>query len=481
MLADLGRGEKIMVRLVTGIKNLDNILEGGIPAYSINIVSGAPGSGKTIFVQNIIFNCARQGMKSLYLTTISESQFKMVRNLGKFRFFQDELLGNKIVYDDLGMILRTRGASQALQYLGDLVKKHLPNIVVIDSIKVIRDLFPDEKNFRTFLFDLASILSVWEITSFLIGEYEEQELTRLSEFAIADGIFHLYGQEEKRFQKRYMRILKMRGTNYQQGEHLFHISSNGIEVYPRIKPEGEELHYEIKHGRKKFGIPGLDEMLGGGLREGTITLVSGATGSGKTLLALKFLIEGAYRGEQGLFVSFEESPGQLQSVAGQLGWDISKFLHSGQLDIRFISPVELDVDKHAFEIMEMIEMIKEGRVERFVIDSISSFENSVTDLQKYKDYLWAIGQLLRKQHVTAIFTSINENLFSSLIVSKSQISLIADNIIFLRYVEDRAGIRRVLGVLKARGSNHDKDLREYEITSSGINILGKLDKPDMLR
>jgi len=467
-----------MVRLVTGIKNLDHILEGGIPAYSINIVSGAPGSGKTIFVQNIIFNCARQGMKTLYLTTISESQFKMVRNLEKFRFFQDELLGDKIVYDDLGMILRTQGAGQALQYLGDMIKKYLPNIVVIDSIKVIRDLFPDEKNFRLFLFDLAATLSVWEITSFLIGEYEEQELTRLSEFAIADGIFHLYGQEEKRFQKRYMRILKMRGTSYQQGEHLFQISSNGIEVFPRMKPEGEELHYEIKHGRKKFGILQLDEMLGGGLREGTITLVSGATGSGKTLLALKFLIEGAYRGEQGVFVSFEESAGQLQSTASQLGWDISKFLHSGQLDIRFISPVELDVDKHAFEIMEMI---KEKSVERFVIDSISSFENSVSDLKKYKDYLWAIGQLLRKQHVTAIFTSLNEDPFSPLVVSKSQISLIADNIIFLRYVEDRAGLRKVLGVLKARGSNHDKGLREYEITSNGISILGKLDKLEMLR
>lgn len=126
-------------------------------------------------------------------------------------------------------------------------------------------------------------------------------------------------------------------------------------------------------------------------------------------------------------------------------------------------------------------MIKEKSIERFVIDTISSFENSTPDLKKYKDYLWALGQLLRKQNVTSIFTWLNENPFSPLIVSKSQISLIADNIIFLRYAEDRAEIRKVLGVLKARGSNHDRDLREYEITSGGINILGKLDKPDTMR
>lgn len=466
-----------MTRLFTGIKNLDYILGGGVPAYSINIVSGAPGSGKTILVQNIVFNCARQGMKTLYLTTISESQFKMVRNLQQFRFFQDELLGDKIIYDDLGMILRTQGADKALQHLGELIKKHMPNIVVIDSVKVIRDLFPDERSFRLFVFDLAAMLSVWEITSFLVGEYQEQELTRLSEFAIADGIFHLYGQEEKRFQKRFMRILKMRGSGYQHGEHLFQIDSNGIEVYPRMKPAGQELHYKIKHGRKKFGIPELDEMLGGGLREGTLTLVSGPTGSGKTLLALKFLIEGVSQGEQGVFVSFEESAYQLQSAAAELGWDIGTFLRSGRLDIRFISPVELDVDKHASEIMEMI---TQARAERFVIDSISSFERSVAEMSKYKDYLWAIGQLLRRQHVTAILTALNEDPFSPLVVSKSQISLIADNIIFLRYVEDRAGIRKVLGILKTRGSNHDKDLREYEITSNGISILGKPDNLVML-
>lgn len=467
-----------MDKLKTGIKNLDGILAGGIPVYSLNIVSGSPGNGKTIFVQNIIFNSARNGLKSLYLTTISESQFKMVRHLQEFEFFSDDFLGDKFIYGDLGAILCKQGTDKVLGYLTEMIKRHQPNILVIDSFKTIRDIFPDEKTFKAFVFDLAAALSIWEVTVFLVGEYEEKELTLLSEFAIADGIFHLYGQEEKRFQKRYLRILKMRGTNFEQGEHLFQISPAGIEVYPRIKPDGEELQYEVRPGKKGFGITGLDEMLSGGLTEGTITLISGGTGTGKTALALKFLLDGAEKGEKGLFLSFEEPVAQLKDNARHLGWELDRYLADDRLDIKFISPIELDVDKHAFEILDMI---REKKVERFVIDSISSFENSVSDIQKYKDYLWAIGQQLKRRHITTIFTVLNENLFSPVAVTKAQISLMADNIIILRYVEDDSSVKKVLGILKARGTNHNKDLRECEITPNGINILGKLNRADMLR
>ncbi|GEA16188.1 serine/threonine protein kinase [Moorella sp. E308F] len=467
-----------MDKLKTGIKNLDHILDGGIPIYSLNIISGSPGSGKTIFVQNIIFNSARNGLKSLYLTTISESQFKMVRHLQEFEFFSDDLLDDKVIYGDLGAVLRNQGTDKVLGYLTDMIKKHLPNIVVIDSFKAIRDIFPDEKAFKAFVFDLAAALSIWEVTVFLIGEYEEKELTLLSEFAVADGIFHLYGQEEKRFQKRYLRILKMRGTNFEHGEHLFKISHAGIEVYPRMKPEDNELQYEVRLEKKGFGITGLDEMLCGGLTEGTITLISGSTGTGKTAFALKFLLEGAEKGEKGLFLSFEEPVAQLQNTARHLGWEIDRYLADGRLDIKFISPIELDVDKHAFEILDIV---REKKVERFVIDSISSFEKSVYDLQKYRDYLWAMGHQLKGQHITTIFTVLNEELFSPMVVTKAQISLMADNVIILRYVEADSSIRKVVGILKVRGSDHDKALREYEITKNGINILGKLDKADMLR
>ncbi len=467
-----------MERIPTGIKNLDDIIYGGIPAYSLNLISGLPGSGKTILVQNIIFNCARRGLKSIYLTTISESQLKMVRNLGEFRFFDDRFLGEKLIYGDLGTVLRNSGPEHAIGYITDLLKQHRPDIVVIDSIKVIRDLFFDEKGFRTFLFDLAATLSVWEVTAFLVGEYEEREVSLLSEFAIADGIFYLYGQEEKRFQKRFLRVLKLRGSNYQPGEHLFEITENGIVVYPRLRPEEGELDYEVLPRRKGFGIDGLDEMLGGGLMQGTVALLSGPTGSGKTIMALRFLVAGAEQGDRGLFVSFEETPAHLYHAANQLGWDVGRFVDRGLLEIKFISPIELDVDKHAIEILEIL---SSRQVERFVMDSISSFETGLPSPQKYRDHLWALAHRLRKQRVTALFTYLNEDPFSSLVVSRSQLSLIADHIIFLRYVEDRSGLRKVLGVFKSRGTRHTTDIREYEITPTGVRVMGKVDKADMLR
>ena len=468
-----------MNKLRTGIEGLDNITDGGIPMYSLNIISGAPGSGKTIFIQNIIFNSAKRGLKTLYLTTISESQFKMVRHLQEFDFFSDDSFGNNFVYEDLGVTLRKDGAQNVLNYLNNMIRQHKPDLLVIDSFKAIRDIFFGEKTFRAFIFELATALSIWEITVFLVGEYGEKDMTLLSEFAIADGIFHLYGQEERRFQKRFLRILKLRGTDFEQGEHLFQITSEGIKIFPRMKPEGKELAYKVATPNKKeFGIAELDEMLDGGLKEGTVTLISGGTGSGKTLFGLKFLLEGAKKGEKGLFISFEEPVDQLIENADELGWDLNKYITNGLLDIRFYSPIELDIDKHGFDILNVI---KDEKINRLVIDSISSFETSVADLEKYKDYLWALTQNIKRQRTTALFTVLNESLFSPVVITKAQISLISDNIIVLRYVEDTSKVKKVLGVLKTRGANHDKDLREYEITSNGINILEKLDKADILK
>lgn len=467
-----------MDRVKTGIKGLDDlVLNGGVPVYSVNIIAGPPGSGKTIFVQNLVFNGVRQGLRAVYLTTLSEPQFKMVRNLQDFAFFDGALLGERLIYQDFGSVFRREGPAGGLRFVDKVLKEYSPDLLVIDSLKTIRDLFESEKDFRIFIFDLAALLSVWEVTSFLVGEYEEDDLTKLSEFAVVDGIIYLYGQEEKRFQRRFLRILKMRGADFQRGEHLFRITTRGIEVYPRTKPQGKELVYRLATGKRAFGIAGLDEMLRGGLPEGTVAIISGSTGTGKTLFALRFLLEGAFCGERGMLISFEEPEDQIVGSAHGVGWDVAGVIKRNLLDIYFLSPIELDVDYHGIEILERI---KESGIKRLVIDSISSFESSVPDFQKYHDYLWALVQTLKRHQVTALFTVLNHELFSPLVVSQTHLSSLADSIIFLRYAEHHNSLKRVLGVLKLRGSDHDKTLREYEITSAGIEVLGKIEKEGIL-
>lgn len=468
-----------MERLVTGIENFDEVLGGGIPLYSVNIIAGNPGSGKTILVQNILFNAARRGLKSLYFTTISESQFKMVRNLANFKFFDNSFLGEQIIYRDLGLILKKEGLSGAFATIDDLMKKFRPDILVIDSFKALRSLVDSEKEFRAMVFELASKLAVWETTAFLVGEYIEEELSTLSEFAIADGIIYLYGQQERKFQKRYLRILKMRGTGTIPGEHIFLIDKDGIKLYPRMLLSQEELVYDVEKGlglevRDSFGIEGLDNLLGGGIYRGSSTLLVGATGTGKTLLSLKFALEAAQKGEKALYISYEETPEQIISLAEGIGFkEIRQRIREGSLILKFYSPVEIDVDIHAYEILEYV---KKYNIKRLVLDTVSSLETTIGNNQKYRDILWSLTQNLKRRKITTIYTfeTLNLNLFNTFNVTDLGISLLADNIIFMRYYEEDAEIKRAIGVLKTRRSNHEKGIYQYVIESSGVSILGKI-------
>lgn len=402
----------------------------------------------------------------------------MVRNLGEFAFFDHSYLDDKVIYKDLGFILRKDNIARALSFIADLLKEHSPQLLVIDSFKAIRDMCDDEKEFRTFVFELGAMLSIWEVTTFFIGEYSIEEVNTLCEFAIADGIFHLYGTEDTRFQKRFLSILKCRGTEYLPGEHMFEISSEGIRLYPRLKPDVSNVVYATGKERKTFGIEKLDQILGGGLPEGSITILTGSSGTGKTIFSLKFLIEGALKGEKSLYLSFEEPGNKLIDYGRKFGWRVDEAIENGLFNIEFISPMELDVDIHG---AIMLTKIREQGIKRLVIDSITSFERSAKDLQKYKDYLWALSQELKIKGVTAIYLLLNHELFSPLVVSQVPLSSLADNIIFLRYAEEDNRLKRLLGVLKVRGSDHDKKLWEYEIDSTGIQLKSHLSNVQYLR
>lgn len=464
-------------RITTGAVRLDQILDGGIPRYSVVFVVGLPGTGKTILSQQALFANAHVGRTGLYLSTISEPPIKVLRFLREFSFFDPHLFGTRVIYGDLGSSLRSDGAVGLVAKLDQLVRDHRPELVVIDSFKAIRDAIADPLRFREFTLDIAIRLSAWEITSFLVGEYSEADIHEGSEFAIADGIMYLYGTEEAEQQKRYVRVIKMRGTAYFAGEHYFEISTNGIIVYPRMAPVVTRGH-AVEETRLGSCVEGLTAMLHGGLRSATATLISGATGTGKTLVALSFLVDAAKRGLPGLMVTFEESPTQIARDAAAFGWNnVDDLIKRKLLDIYHVSPSELNVDRHAFEVRDRADRLGAKLV---LLDSISAFEATVPDVAKYQSYIWAINDYLNCRGVSTIMTAEARGPFESMEVSTRGVSYIADNIIVLRYVEVGSQIKRIVGVLKTRGSHHDSMLRELIIDAPRIAVGPALQQAGML-
>ncbi|MDI7274551.1 MAG: ATPase domain-containing protein [Anaerolineae bacterium] len=453
-------------RVSTGVSRLDAILHGGIPRYSAVFVAGLPGTGKTVLAEQALFANARQGRTGLYLSTISEPPIKVLRFLQGFTFFDPALFGTTVHYGDLGTALHQGGPPALLEALDDIVREIRPSLVVIDSFEALRDAMRDRLEFRQFTSDLAVRLSVWEVTSLLVGGYSAEDVREGAEFAIADGIIYLYGTEEAEMQRRYLRIMKMRGTGYFAGEHFFDITSRGIAVYPRMVPQvvGE---YAFPTERISSAIEGLDEMLGGGLYRSTSTLISGGTGAGKTTVALSFLVAAARQGRPGLYVTFEESPQQLARNVESFGWDLEDAMRRRLIEVLHVSPSELNVDRHAFVIKEHADRLGAQMV---AIDSITAFETAVADPARYQNYLWAISDYLKRRGVTVLMTADVTDPFAPLVISARGVSFLADSIIFLRYVEVEDEVRRAIGVLKMRGSTHDMHIRELVIEPGRVAI-----------
>lgn len=453
-------------RISTGVERLDEIMGGGIPRYSTVFVAGLPGTGKTILGQQALFANGRRGRTGLYLSTISEPPIKVLRFLQGFAFFDPALFGQKIIYGDLGTPLRAGGPTQLMDALAHMVREHGPELIVIDSFKALRDTIPDLLAFREFTNDVAIHLAAWEVTALLAGEYSDEDVRSGPEFAIADGILYLYGTEEAEKQKRFLRIMKMRGTSYFAGEHYFDITPDGITLYPRMAPMavGE---YQVPGRRIGSAVEGMAEMLGGGLYESTSTIISGSTGVGKTLIAMGFAVESARQRRPVVYVSFEEGARQLAQNTAGLNWDLERLQREGVLDILHVSPSELNIDQHAYVLMERAQRLGARMV---VIDSVTAFQAAVPDPAKYQSYMWAINDHFKRKGVTVILTTEVPGIFGPLEISAERVSFVADNIIFLRFVELEGEIRRAVGVLKMRGSRHERRLRELVIDPPRIAI-----------
>ncbi|MDI6703935.1 MAG: ATPase domain-containing protein [bacterium] len=447
-----------MKRIKTGISNLDLILEGGLPIYSVNIISGHPGTGKTILSQQIIFKNATPQNKALCLTTLSEPTMKMIRYQEGFSFFQPNKVGDSVFFTDIGLVIRKKGLDETINFIMEKVKEIEPSFITIDSFKAIHDLAQTEMEMRKFIYDLSVKLSSWKITTFLIGEYQEVEISTEPEFAIADGIIYL----EHNLGTRNLRVLKMRGTGYMSGNHFYFIDKNGINLFPH---KVEVKRKEIKEVSVKTGILELDQLLGGELPFNSVTLLSGITGVGKTILSSQFLYNGATMyNQKGIAFHYEEHPDEFYKKMRNFGWDFQRLEEEGKLKVVYTSFTDLNIDEHLSQVKELISRFEPVRV---VFDSIPALMHQIgRDEYLVGNKIGELLNLLKGLGCTPILIT-----RSNVDISEFKEDSLVDNIIILRDYKQEEKRKRSIEVYKTRGGRHVMGEHRMQITDQGIRLF----------
>jgi circadian clock protein KaiC len=455
-------------KLSSGQPAIDRVLGGGIPRDSLYILTGPPGAGKTILAQQISFAAARAGLKTVYFTNVSEPHAKLIEHMRGFGFYQDDLVGAQILIYNITSQIRNKGFRDTLDFIIDTVRSEKVDLVIVDSFRGLKHVLDVSVRERGAIFDLAAQLSILGCTSLLVGEYTPYEIQTDPEFAIADGIINLRHTVEGVQDQRSLQVSKMRGQNYLGGQHSMRINDQGICVFPRQETITQAPSYRATNERVSTGIDRLDNMMFGGPIKSSSTLIAGSAGAGKTILSLHFLAAGARNGERGLLVSFQENPEQLALRASQFGLGDDLDIGGGRTEVLFLSPVELDLDQAAAAIREAVEA---RNVQRVVIDSVAELEFAVRDPERFDDFLASLVGFLRGKEVTLLMTREITQIFGNqLTISSRGLSYIVDNIVLLRYIEIAAEIRRAIAVLKLRGSDHDKALRELTMSNGKVDI-----------
>ena len=455
----------------TGVTNLDAVLGGGIPVYSLNILAGSPGSGKTILAQQILFNFirSRPDAKGIYLTTLSEPSVKVVRYMQYFDFFDGAAFGERVIYRDLGGFLHEQPLTAMAEQILGMVNEYEAELLIIDSFKAIHDLMENVGEFRRFCYDLSVRLTSSRCTTFLVTECSSHQITQRAEFAIADGIFYLSTSKQGGEQSRFFQTYKLRGRNSQMEPFPFTISSKGIRILsPRLTLRRQVTNLEREEQLLETGVPGLNTLLKGGIPLGRSIILSGVSGTGKTTFSLQFLIAGASQNQKGLLFSFEETPDRLYRTAASFGWDLENLVREGILRIIFVPQTDIRLEEQLENIVEAVETFQP---QRFVLDSLSVFLYKVADSATQREKTFQLATMV--QRVGAVGLLISD------IPADEQYRLsrfgveetIADGTIVLS--TEMIGKRRdrYLEVFKMRAADYIGGRHRLEITPHGIEIL----------
>ena len=465
---------KVAIRQIpTGVRGLDEILGGGIPEFSFNIIAGPPGSGKTTLVHQIVFANATAARPVLFFTVLGEPAIKMLRYQQQYSFFDESKLGKAIRFVNLADVVLNQDLDAVFEEIIREVAALKPAIVVVDSFRtVVRKAMSGESEIamQAFVQRLALYLTSWEATTFLVGEYAPEEMRDNPIFTVADGLFWLSQLIERNSVVRKLQVLKVRGQDSVPGLHTVRITQGGLQAFARTLGFERKHVYKDRRRRLSMGIPELDKMMGGGVLEGDSLLIAGPSGTGKTALATQFIAAGLRKGEPAIMAIFEERPKGYADRADSFGLNLKKPLQQGKLEILYLRPLDLSVDETMQEILDAVERVG---AKRLVIDSLVSLEMALAPgfREDFRESLYRLIVALTGAGVTILSTVEVEDSFTGLSFSHYMISFLTDDVIRMRYVEIDGQLRKVMVVIKMRGGNHSKDIREYVITGKGVVVI----------
>jgi circadian clock protein KaiC len=471
------QGSMLLQRVPTGIEWLDTILHGGLFRSGMYLIAGEPGTGKTILSNQIAFNHVASGGRVLFASLLSETHARMFAQLSSLSFFDEGPIGDALYYINGYGVLQREGLTGLLSLLQGSIRDREATMLVIDGIMHAEPFASSGTALKEFLHSLHQFAEITGCTVLLLGTSGSlaHESDRVSLETIVDGVIELYRERAGMHSFQELEVLKFRG-GHMRGGHTLVINADGVQVYPRtevaLAPSAAALQVArsalASRERVAFGVERLDEMLLGGLLRGSSTVLLGPPGSGKTLLGLHFLAEGARREEPGLYFGLNEPPPMVVDAADAIGLDFTSWVDDGRIEIFWQPALGTSLDLLA---QQLLARVREQGVKRVFIDGLDAFEDISPSRGRLPLFLTALTNQLRALRVTSLTSIELDHLFGPTVnIPLEGVSAIVENIIFLRYVELQAQLYRIISILKMRRSRHDLAIREFTVGDTGIVV-----------
>ncbi|MDY7231004.1 ATPase domain-containing protein [Hyalangium rubrum] len=464
-------------RLPTGVPGLDTLMRGGFIKGGVYMVLGMPGAGKTILGNQVCFHHTSTGGRALYVTLLAETHTRMISNLRSMKFFELSRIPDSLAYLSAYSVLEEGGLDALLELIRKEIKSHRATLLILDGLVAAEEIAPTERDFKKFIHGIQVTTGLMGCTSLLLTTGGGSGLK--AEHTMVDGMLIL---RERTFGVRAVRELtvrKFRGSGHLRGPHSFDISDRGITVFPRLETVVEtEVPASSAKERMAFGIKGLDAMLHGGIFVGSTLMLFGTPGSGKTLLGLHFLAEGARKGERGHYFAFYDAPQRVRDQATSVGLALEPLMEKGTLELSFRPPLENLLDELG---TQLLHLIREKGIRRLFVDGFEALQRTVVHKPRIARFMAALVNECRSRGVTLLFSVETEFAFGpQLKFPVRGISMITENILFLRCTEVGSELRRFISVLKLRTSEHDPALREFQISRKGLSVGDPISNAQLL-